>query len=144
MRVVSAGEGLAWVEPSEQSGCGACASKSACGVGGLSKVFRRGRAPIPVACGEVRPGDELNIGMDETDLLRIGLYAYLLPTVLALVGAGLLSGRGDAAALAGALAGTALGLLLARLLPRAPRLSVRHVDARASTFEPTTPPGAEP
>jgi sigma-E factor negative regulatory protein RseC len=117
VRVVSADNGIAQVAPTAQSGCGGCASKSSCGVSGLGKYFSHNRKPIAVPCdANVRAGDELQLHMSEGDLLKAGLLAYLLPTVLALVGAGIAAaaGLGDVGAVLGAANGMAAGFLLGR------------------------------
>lgn len=129
VRVVSAGNGIAWVEPTEQSGCGGCQARSACGVGGLSKVLRIGRAPIPVDCGETHPGEELVVSLDEADLLKASLLAYLLPALLAIVGAALLADYGDLASVIAMLVGALGGLLIARLISRTPRMSARRASS---------------
>ena len=129
VRVVSVGHGTAWVEPTEQSGCGGCGARKTCGVGGMSKVFRIGRAPIPVDCGDTRPGEELVVSLSESDLIKASLFAYLLPAVLAIVGAAVLADFGDGASALGTLAGGLLGLLVARFLSRTPRLSARRANA---------------
>ena len=129
VRVVSAANGIAWVEPTEQSGCGGCQAKSSCGVGGMSKVFRIGRAPIPVDCGDTRPGEELVVSLDEADLLKASLYAYLLPAVLAIAGAAVLADFGDGISALGTVAGGLLGLLIARLVSRTPRMNARRASS---------------
>lgn len=130
VRVLRAENGIAWVQSSAGSGCSACATRQVCGVGSLSKVFGRGLIPLP---SDARPGDEISISLDDHDLLRAGLYAYLLPTTLALVGAALLTPQSDAAALAGALAGLAAGLLIARWLPRPPVLRIESPSCATSS-----------
>jgi sigma-E factor negative regulatory protein RseC len=124
-RVVSADNGTAQVEPTEKSGCGGCTSSSSCGVSGLGKYFAHGRKTIAVQCdASVRAGDELQLNMSEGDLLKAGLMAYLLPTVLALVGAGIAAalGMGDVGAVLGAANGMAAGFLLGRWTGWAPRI----------------------
>ncbi|MFZ3017453.1 MAG: SoxR reducing system RseC family protein, partial [Gallionella sp.] len=104
VRVVSADNGIAQVAPTEQSGCGGCQSRSSCGVSGLGKYFSGNRKTVEVQCdANVRAGDELQLHMSEGDLLKAGLLAYLLPTVLALVGAGIAAafGLGDVGAVLG-------------------------------------------
>lgn len=123
VRVLRAADGIAWVRASESSGCAACASRSACGVGEYSGLFGRGLVALPAA--SARPGQELTVEMEEGDLLRAGLFAYLLPVILALVGAALLAERGDVASLLGALLGLGTGLLVSRWLARTPTLRVR-------------------
>lgn len=116
-RVVSISNGKAMVEPSAQSGCGGCSSRSSCGVSGLGKYFSNNRKAIAVPCdANVRAGDELQLHMSEGDLLKAGLLAYLLPTLLALVGAGIAAacGLGDIGAVLGAANGMAAGFLLGR------------------------------
>lgn len=117
VRVVSIADGRAQIEPTVQSGCGGCASKNNCGVSGLGKYFANNRKAIAVPCdANVRAGDELQLHMSEGDLLKAGLLAYLLPTVLALVGAGIAAsfGLGDIGAVLGAANGMAAGFLLGR------------------------------
>jgi sigma-E factor negative regulatory protein RseC len=117
-RVVSTDNGTVLVEPSTQSGCGGCQSRSVCGVSGLGKYFSGTRKAIAVTCdASVRAGDELQLSMSEGDMLKAGLLAYLLPSVLALVGAAVSTayGLGDAGAVLGAGIGVAAGLLLGRL-----------------------------
>lgn len=117
VRVVSSADGVVQVLPTAQSGCGGCASSGSCGVSGLGKYFAHGRKAIEVRCdANVRAGDELQLQMSEGDLLKAGLLAYLLPTVLALAGAGIAAsaGLGDVGAVLGAAVGMAAGLLLGR------------------------------
>ena len=124
-RVVSASNGSALVEPNTQSGCGGCQSRSSCGVSGLGKYFSHNRKTIAVQCdANVRAGDELHLSMSEGDLLKAGLLAYLLPTVLALAGAGTAAalGLGDVGAVLGAANGMAAGFLLGRWTGWAPRI----------------------
>jgi len=117
-RVVSTDNGTILVEPSNESGCGGCKSRSVCGVSGLGKYFSGNRKAIEVHCDSiVRTGDELQLSMSEGDMLKSGLLAYLLPSVLALAGAGAGAslGLGDIGAVLGAASGVAVGLLLGRL-----------------------------
>ncbi len=128
VRVVSIADGKAQVEATQQSGCGGCASRSACGVSVLGKYFSARRKPVEVACvANVRAGDELELQMSEGDLLRAGLLAYLLPTVMALAWAGIAAaaGLGDVGAALGAGLGLAGGLLLMRLSRWTPRIDIR-------------------
>jgi len=128
VRVVSIADGSAQVEPTAQSGCGGCASKSSCGVSGLGKYFSNNRKAIEVQCdANVRAGDELQLLMSEGDLLKAGLLAYLLPTVLALVGAGVAAaaGLGDVGAVLGAANGMAAGFLLGRWSGWVPQMQVQ-------------------
>jgi sigma-E factor negative regulatory protein RseC len=127
-RVVAAENGTAMVEPTMQSSCGGCSSRSVCGVSGLGKYFSGNRKAIEVKCdANVRAGDELQLSMDEGDMLKAGLLAYLLPSVLALVGAGIASayGLGDVGAVLGAATGVATGLLIGRITGWVPHMVAR-------------------
>ncbi|MDO8988011.1 MAG: SoxR reducing system RseC family protein [Sideroxyarcus sp.] len=129
VRVVSSADGIAQVEPTEKSGCGACASSISCGVSGLGKYFAHNRKTIAVQCDvNVRAGDELQLSLSEGDLLKAGILAYLLPSVLALVGAGIAAGlgMGDVGAVLGAANGMAMGFLLVRWTGWAPKMSVKN------------------
>lgn len=130
-RVVSSDNGTVLIQPNNQSGCGGCQSRSVCGVSGLGKYFSGNRKAIAVACDtNVRPGDELQLSMDETDMLKAGLLAYLLPSVMALVGAGVAAAYGgnDLLAVLGAAAGVVIGLLLGRLTGWAPDMQARRKE----------------
>jgi sigma-E factor negative regulatory protein RseC len=137
-RIVSVSNGTAWVQPTEDSGCGGCGSRSSCAVSGLSKYFARHQRSIPVPCdASARPGEELMVAVNESELLRAGLMAYLLPALLAVAGAaiGAVNGLGDKGAVLGMVGGVVLGLLVSRLLTRKPRLrtsrtmnSISHGD----------------
>jgi sigma-E factor negative regulatory protein RseC len=134
VRVIAIKDRVAQVEASAQSGCGGCASREACGVSGLGKYFSARRKTIAVPCdGALRAGDEVQLQMDEGDLIKAGLLAYLLPCVLAVSGAALASPQGDAAAALGAAAGAVTGLLLARWSGWAPRVFVETSSIKGET-----------
>src|SRR5512139_1755058 len=126
-RVVSTASGKVWVEAGSQQGCAACQSQSSCGVSGLGKFLGRNKPPVALACDlAVQPGDSLVLNIAESDLLRAGLLAYLLPALLSVAGAiaATLAGLGDAAAAAAMAAGFAAGLGVARVFARAPRFHI--------------------
>jgi sigma-E factor negative regulatory protein RseC len=137
-RVVSIGNGTVRVEPSSESGCGGCKSRSSCGVSGLGKYFSNQRNAIEVKCdANTHAGDELQLSMSEGDLLKAGLLAYLLPCVLAIVFAGIAASRdwGDVGAVLGAGIGFVAGFLLARLTGWVPRMTVQHKNENLSKGE---------
>ncbi len=130
-RVVSSDNGTVMVQPSTQSGCGSCGSRSVCGVSGLGKYFSGNRKSIAVKCdANVHAGDELQLSMSEGDMLKAGLLAYLLPSVLALVGASVAAsyGFGDVGAVLGAAAGVAVGLLIGRLTGWVPHMQAQRKE----------------
>lgn len=137
-RVVSVGNGKAWVEASSQQGCAACHAQSSCGVSGLGKFLGRNKAPVALACDlAVQPGDSLVLGLAESDLLRAGLLAYLLPTLLSVLGAiaATLLGLGDAGAVIAMAAGFAAGLAIARLFTRASRIRISRATPSDQPFQ---------
>lgn len=128
VRVIAITDRLAQVEPTEKSGCGGCASRESCGVSGLGKYFSSRRKTIAVQCdANVRAGDELQLSLSESDLIKAGLLAYLFPCVAAVTGAGIASsaGWGDVGAVLGAAVGAASGFVLARVTGWTPRVSVK-------------------
>lgn len=130
-RVVSSDNGTVMVQPSTQSGCGSCGSRSVCGVSGLGKYFSGNRKAIAVQCDAiVHAGDELQLSMSEGDMLKAGLLAYLLPSVLALVGASIAAGYGfgDVGAVLGAAAGVTVGLLIGRLTGWVPHMQAQRKE----------------
>jgi len=140
-RVVSSDNGTVMVQPSTQSGCGSCGSRSVCGVSGLGKYFSGNRKAIAVKCdANVHAGDELQLSMNENDMLKAGLLAYLLPSVLALVGAGVAAayGWGDIGAVLGAATGVTVGLLIGRLSGWVPQMSVKSEKQFATEYTETT------
>ena len=137
-RVISSDNGTVLIQPSNESGCGGCKSRSVCGVSGLGKYFSNTRKAISVECdANVHAGDELQLSMDEGDLLKAGLMAYLLPSVLALVGAGSVAayGFGDFAAVLGAAGGVAVGLLLGRFTGWVPKMIAQRKSENFSKGE---------
>jgi sigma-E factor negative regulatory protein RseC len=137
VRVLSSSNGVSYVEATEHNGCGACASKESCGISGLGRLFSNRRQPVALHCASARTGEELIVGVDESDLLTAGLWAYLLPVVLAIAGAGLaaVAGLSDPLTVLATGLGLALGLLLARFFARAPRLHVRQSEHFITTGE---------
>jgi sigma-E factor negative regulatory protein RseC len=136
--VVSTDNGKILIEADTQSSCGGCKSRSVCGVSGLGKYFSNTRKAIEVQCdNDVRAGDELQLSMDEGDLLKAGLLAYLLPSVLALVGAAVAAayGLGDIGAVLGAAAGVAIGLLIGRVTGWVPAMIAQRKNQTFSKGE---------
>lgn len=141
-RVVSLGTGKVWVEASSQQGCAACHAQSSCSVSGLGKFFGRNKPPVPLACDlTLEPGDKLVLGLAETDLLRAGLLAYLLPTLLSVLGAvaATLAGHGDGAAVAAMLTGFAAGLAIARAFAHTPHIRISRSPHSHQPLKETPP-----
>jgi sigma-E factor negative regulatory protein RseC len=138
-RVVSVDSGKVWVEASSQQGCAACHAQNSCGVSGLGKFLGRNKPPVALSCDlAVQPGDSLVLNLAESDLLRAGLLAYLLPALLSVAGAvaATLAGFGDAAAAAAMAAGFAGGLVIAKMFSRAPRFHISRHNAHPTQGDP--------
>ncbi len=138
VRILSASQGTAWVEPAESLGCTSCQSKNSCGISGLGRFFSNRRKPIALACEGATPGGELMVAVAEGELLLAGLFAFLLPAMLAVLGAALaamMPRSGNLEAVLGAGLGIATGLLLARFFAAAPRLRVRRPDPSLTSGE---------
>jgi sigma-E factor negative regulatory protein RseC len=145
VRVVSAADGMAWVAASQESSCGACQSQSTCGISGLGKFLSRRRhdvsIPLPTRQSNAQAGDELLVCVDEAELLRAGLFAYLLPAVLAVAAAAVADASGaggdfaDIAALLAAMAGFVVGLVAARFLAPTPRIQALTLPAAHSPLD---------
>ena len=137
VRVTAVATGTAWVAASEESGCGACKSQSVCGLSGLGKFMSNRRPDLRIERAEfdTQPGDELLVSIDAAELLRAGLFAYLLPAVLAVATAAIAdtSGAGDLACAGAALLGLGIGLGCARLLAPKPRIQARPLSSTRST-----------
>jgi sigma-E factor negative regulatory protein RseC len=124
-RVISIVDGTAKVAPTAKSACTSCRTSSSCGISGLGKYFSGNREAISVECdASVRPGDELQVLMSETDFLKAGLLAYLMPSLLTITGAALAASFGDVGAVAGAALGFVFGMLLVRLINWTPNMTV--------------------
>ncbi len=136
VRVTAAADGIAWVAATEGSGCGACQSREACGISGLGKYFARHQAAVPIPQTKARRGDEFLLHIEETDLMRAGFLAYLLPAALAISAAAGAdaAGQGDAIAALAALLGLVFGLLISRWFAPLPRLLASPI--------PSSPTGA--
>ncbi|MGO9446199.1 MAG: SoxR reducing system RseC family protein [Thiobacillaceae bacterium] len=140
IRVVTASDGTAWVQPTEESGCGGCGARNSCAISGLGKYFARHQRPVPVSCdSSVRAGDDLVVAVSAAELLTAGLMAYLLPAILAVLGASLaaLNGLGDVGTAGGMVGGVSLGLLLARVVTKPSKL--RILRSKFSNPEGETP-----
>ena len=131
-RVISSANGTAQVEPTVQSSCGGCKSRNTCGVSGLGKYFSGNRKPIAVQCDSaVSAGDELQLSMSEGDFLKAGLLAYLLPSALTIIGAGIASalGFGDTGAMLGAAAGFVGGMLIVKSFTWKPSMTASRINS---------------
>jgi len=113
-QIVDIRDGIAAIRVERASACSSCGTRSVCGAGRAdeSLVF------LPLAA-PARCGDHVTVQLASGGLTRAAFLAYLLPAMSTLLGAMLLAGAGDLAAVAGALAGLGLGLIVLRRFSRA-------------------------
>lgn len=113
--VVEASAREVWVEvPGRAPACGSCTNAAACqdGLLGLGAAPRRYRLENRIGA---QVGQRVRLTVAGGTLWRASLASYLLPVVLAIVGAGVgQSSAGDVWAAIGALAGLACGAALLR------------------------------
>ena len=81
-RVVAVAPGVAWVETTRKSACGACSASSGCGTSVVAKLFgeRAHRLQVADPVG-VEIGDTVVIGIADGILTRASLLTYLLPLI---------------------------------------------------------------
>ncbi|WP_127958869.1 SoxR reducing system RseC family protein [Serratia microhaemolytica] len=118
--------GVAVVQCQLNSSCAGCQSRSNCaaGVVGSAATEHRNQLQLTVA-QPLRPGQQVELGLVTTNLLRSAALVYITPLLGLLFGAALLQWQfdNDIAALCGAIFGGSVAFLLARYL--APKLSKR-------------------
>ena len=109
-----------WVQTIRQSTCGSCSARKGCGQGALARMTdgRSNQVRVRNACG-ASVGDQVVLGIEESQLLRASLLVYALPLLAlltgALAGGGLGSGE-DLPAIAGGAFGLAAGFLLLKVV----------------------------
>ena len=112
-----------WVQTQRQSSCGQCSAKGGCGTQVLAKFL--GNKAAYVRClnsHDVKIGDRVIIGIEESALLSGSFLMYLLPLVIMIFFAGLSvffarlwwPGWTDLLAVMAAISGLILGLSIAQ------------------------------
>ncbi|MDO8845047.1 SoxR reducing system RseC family protein [Methylicorpusculum sp.] len=75
-----------WVESKPASGCGSCKQNGSCSTSVLSKMIRKRSVEVDSDI-DLRTGDEVVIGIQESVLIRASMLLYLAPlVVMVLVG----------------------------------------------------------
>jgi sigma-E factor negative regulatory protein RseC len=117
-KVVAVEEDGVWVETIRQSTCGTCSAQKACGHSLLNQVSEKQRnlvkaLPGSLHASQYQVGDDVEISIPESVILKGSLIVYLLPLVMMLLGSAifsqLLHSSPEAAAAVGAITGLALG-----------------------------------
>ncbi len=81
-RVVEQNGSYVWVEAGSRSACGSCGS---CGTSVLGDLFKRRTNRLQVINDRdlrVGVGDEVIVGIHETDLVKAAVFAYMIPLLL--------------------------------------------------------------
>ena len=111
---------IALVRCHSQAGCQRCAEGRGCGGGALSRLLGERLHAVEAVVArdlDLRPGDEVTVGLEPRGVLHASAAVYFLPLLTAFAGAlvaAAWAGSGDAIAVAGAAAGLAAGLAWAR------------------------------
>jgi sigma-E factor negative regulatory protein RseC len=119
--VVAVEDGFAVLETQRTSACGGCGAAGACGTSVLGEILGRKPSQLRIANDfDACPGEQVIIGLAESDLMLASLAAYLLPvaTMILAALAALGLGLSDTLTALAAFAGFGLGLLGARQLTR--------------------------
>lgn len=127
--IVAADNDYIWIETIRKSACQACNARTGCGQALMSELvspetqYKKNivRVSVPENTGKI--GDEINIGIHETALIKMAMLVYGLPVIGLLLGgvAGQYAGLSDPlVALASILTGSLVFLGVAR--------STRHWD----------------
>ncbi|MET0065471.1 MAG: SoxR reducing system RseC family protein [Candidatus Thiodiazotropha sp.] len=87
-RIVRVEGDFAVVETQQQAACGSCQSAGGCSTSVLAGLFKRRDNELRVLNTlDVRPGEQVVIGVQERALVKISLLAYLMPLIGMIAGA---------------------------------------------------------
>jgi sigma-E factor negative regulatory protein RseC len=131
--VIEVDNGTMLIEVQQQSACGSCDAKSACGTSLLSSLFKHRATRMRVENSvDATRGDHVVIGIDESDMVSGSVRLYLWP-LLGLIGGAIaaqsLVNPSEASAIIGGLSGMALALWLVYRRRDAPRIRVLRREA---------------
>ncbi|TBM16969.1 SoxR-reducing system protein RseC [Hafnia alvei] len=125
--VASWQQGIATLNCEQHSGCGSCGAKNTCGTAVLNKINPQSQHQLQVEIAQpLEPGQRVEIGITEANLLRSAVLVYLTPLLGLIVGGGVGQSlmHSDAWAALGALVGAGAGFMFARF--KAKKLSDRQ------------------
>ncbi|MET0088882.1 MAG: SoxR reducing system RseC family protein [Candidatus Thiodiazotropha sp.] len=87
-RVLRVEGGFAVVETQQRAACGSCQSSGSCSTSVLAGLFKRHDNQLRVLNTlDVRPGEQVIIGVQEQALVKLSLLAYLMPILSMIAGA---------------------------------------------------------
>lgn len=92
-RIVAVEQDGLWVETIQRSTCGSCAAQKGCGQSLMSRLMGHTSYLWVLLEGrnseDYRLGEEIQIGVPETVVVRGSLFVYLVPLLAMILGAGL-------------------------------------------------------
>jgi sigma-E factor negative regulatory protein RseC len=127
----------AMLEIERSQPCGLCGATRGCGISMWGRIFGQHRGMFSAVNSlQVKTGDRVIVGVEETALLSSSLIAYILPLLLLCAGAWLIPQifnvdvgsrlSSDIYAVLGAMVGLIGGLLIVRFLTNGKRLIGRY------------------
>jgi len=136
-RVVSVDRDMAVLETKRTNACKGCGASAGCGTSALGDVFGQKPNLLHIKNDfDAVPGEQIIIGMRETDLVVASLAVYMVP-LATMIGAALLVlalGFGDGFAALASMAGLGGGIWFASRLARGAGDRVMPVFLRRSLF----------
>lgn len=139
-RIVAVEQDGLWVETIQRSTCGSCAAQKGCGQSLMSRLMGHTSYLWVLLDGrnsaDYHLGEEIQIGVPETVVVRGSLFVYLVPLFAMILGAGLAEqwwasdGLSALGALVGLLAGGTLVRWRAHQTRHDPRLQPVLLDDR--------------
>ena len=109
------------VELERGSACGGCELNQGCGTGALGRLLGRRSKPLVLETERrLQPGDRVQLGLEESSLVKLSLLAYGLP-LLSMVIAGLAAASmamADGWVAAASVSGFVIGFKIAAAMSR--------------------------
>ena len=128
---------MAVLEAKRTDACNGCGAAAGCGTSALGDFFGRKRNLLHIKNDfNAVPGEQVIIGMPESDLVLASLAAYMLP-LLAMIGLSVIAlvlGFGDGVAGLGAMIGLGGGLWMAGRLTKSAGTRFSPVYLRRTAF----------
>ncbi len=146
--VINLNSNFAEVQMQRQSACSHCELSSGCGTGAIGRLLGKRSKPVKIRVNQdLKPGDQVEIGLPDKAFLRAGLLIYGLPLLGLFIGlmlAGLISSNAgsyieassDLIAFIFALAGLVLGLFIAGAISKTKFASQLNPEILAVINEP--------
>jgi sigma-E factor negative regulatory protein RseC len=114
--VIGLSGNIAEVQTKRQIACSQCEAGRGCGIGAIGRLFGKRNKPIKIKVDQdLKPGDQIEIGLSDKAFLRAGLLIYGTPLLSLFIGlmlAELISSSSDLIAFTFAFIGLVLGLFI--------------------------------